>query len=151
MSGLEKLRLELRALIGLPLWGLRRSIGSSIFIEMGDSIIRPGETVEHGYYHFLLQLMSWRIFSCEALIVGSDSPPALIDREFSHVKFGNIRDIVISGGGAAFSIEGTGDISLSASWNGLAQDEMSNAWILFLGIDRSWAFSTNQVLSVEPQ
>lgn len=58
---------------GVPIWGLRRTHGSAIFIEFGEPIKRPGERVMHGEVHILSQLSYWRILQSNKFVVGSDS------------------------------------------------------------------------------
>jgi hypothetical protein len=78
-------------LAGKKAWGLRRSHGSMFFLEIGDPVVSDGQKHVHGEWHFLFELCHWRIQSQANVIIGSEDSQDFIDRTFSSLSLGDVK------------------------------------------------------------
>jgi hypothetical protein len=141
---------DLDSLIGLPLWGLKRTTGSVIFIELGKPFPRTGETVVHGFAHMLLQLSNWRITDNNGVVVGSDFEIGAIDRILERISLGLLEEIVISKLGYDLLLKTSLGFEIMIAWFGCEFNSESTVWTVYIGESSSWALSSNGVLSFEP-
>ena len=129
---------DLSDLKGKPAWGLVRTHGSMFFLEVGASILRPGDIKEHGEWHFLIEMCQWRFETEESILVGSEDDQEFIDVSFGKIVLGNIESVDMTPPCHDLTLVFTSGIRLNTFFtSGAAKDEWTN-WILYCPGTKAW-------------
>lgn len=129
---MKALQRDLTSIIGLPISGVARSIGSAISIEIGPMVTQTSGGRPHGIAHLLVIMPHWRITKSELFIASSDWDKSRIDDTISSVFFGNIISASTANGGWDLNIKTDLQYSFTISWFGIGWREGERVWTLYL-------------------
>lgn len=134
--------------LGMRVWGVRRTHGSAIFLEFGE-IMKTDDTHSHGEVHLLSQLAFWRICKDDDFIVGSESSKSFIDKFFQMHEFGVVESVRTLKQGFELTISTSLGYIFDFLWFGSQYEDESVVWTIYNGNDESWAFTTEGLIRHE--
>ena len=91
----SSVRNALLELQGKRAWGLIRTHGSMLFLEVGDVRVREEEK-PCGQWHFLVEMCHWRFQTADVLSVGSDDDSKVIDQVFAGLELGTVGSCTVA-------------------------------------------------------
>lgn len=138
---------HLNRIIGFPASPPKRTNGSSFFLDIGDPLIRNGESSVHGEFHFLFQNCDWRFVRDKNIIVGSADDSSTIEESFRSSELCYIADVNLSQLGD-LTITFTSGIVFE-TFLSLSNKEPISVWTFYQGPTDSWGLSTESGLTFE--
>jgi len=128
----------LSSLVKKPAWGLQRTYGSMFFLEIGIPLSRPNGKKLHGEWHFLVEMCHWRIQSQEAVIVGSEDDPILIDETFSRLDLGVVEKVSALAPSHDLSLLFSSGLTLMTFTTSASATDHWTQWQVFCPDDDVW-------------
>jgi hypothetical protein len=144
MSGASDINSDFNALLGQEAWSVSRTHGSMFFLEIGEKCVSSyrisgqERTSTHGKWHFLFEMVQWRLEKDGKIVVACEDDQATIDRIFSSVKLGLVDKISVHPVGQDLTISFSSGVSLKTFSNSAQQDDWDQ-WTLYCPSDRYWS------------
>ena len=138
----QSIATALESLVGLPAWGLQRTVGSMFFLELGGAVSCgeiPGKHRLHGEWHFLFELCSWQFEESGVVLVSDNDLPEVIDSTFASLHLGNVKAANLELDPGQLTIDFAEGITLVVSSDdAYGQESAYTEWLFFLPGELAW-------------